>query len=173
MNQHRERVYLTGHHEVIKERWYAAGGALLRPIRVALSQVYPLVERNPDSEKYNAKSFAAYEEKLRLANDFLYEQRNLVNNKWLPRYEIGIAAPGSEPTEAYQELEALLVDGCLDRLFENLAAYAPMLLPTEKAKEVFETLPGVLEVESKHLREFLPKYRVRFRKSITPISDNL
>jgi hypothetical protein len=175
MNQStvRNRVFLAGHAEAIKERWFSSANELLRPIKAALGQAYPIAFRDKNLPRYDAEISRAYENKRSLAESFRNQQRNIVNNQWLPRYEISLAKPGSHPSEAHKELEALLVDGCLDRFFENLGAFAPMILPKEQAQEVFATLPGILERESGRLRDYLAKYRVEYRPGVKPIAEEL
>ncbi len=94
MNQRQQRVHLTGHHEAIKERWFAAGNEFLRPFRNKLDILFPLSIRMQQFAKYDPSAEKSYQDKMRLAKSLLYEQRNLVNNKWLPRYDIRPGVPG-------------------------------------------------------------------------------
>jgi hypothetical protein len=165
-------VFLTGHHEAIKERWFASASELLRPVKIALDKLYPGKFRIEGTPLFDADMNETYEDKRHLAESFRNEQRNIVNNDCLPRYDIALATPGSEGGAAYEELEALIVDNCLDRLMENLGAYAPMILPGSKAAEVTETLVGIRDVEAARLRQFLRRYKVTLRPEYTPIGQD-
>ena len=170
MNQRQQRVHLTGHHEAIKERWFAAGNEFLRPFRIKLDNLFPMAVRMEQFARYDAAADKAFKEKMRLAQALLYEQRNLVNNKWLPRYDIRIGESGGP---AHEEMVGLLVDGCLDRLCETLGAYAPMLLSVDDAAEVTPTLLSIYDIESKRLKEFLNRYHVTLRSGLVPVAQDL
>jgi len=172
MNQQQgRRVQHVGPHETIKEQFFSSGNALLRPIRIALGDAHPMGKRLPNMPSYDPAVAKEHDDRFKRAQTFLYEQRNLVNDKYLPRYDI---RPGkSEDEAAHAELVGLVVDGCFDRLYENLMAYAPMLLPEKDAKEVMPTLSVIFEKESKRLRASLQNYRVTLRPAFTALAQDL
>jgi hypothetical protein len=172
MNQTQtRRVQLSAHQEQIKEQFFESGNALMRPIVIALGNVYPFAKRMSNMPSYSEAVAKEYDDRFKTARTFLYEQRNLVNNKYLPRYNVSL---GQDDNEATVEMASIIVDGCFDRLYENLCAYAPMLLPPKEAREVLSTLESVYNNEVMRLKNFiLPKYKATFKPGVIALEAEL
>lgn len=144
---------LTPCQEIIKEKHFNAGNAILRPIATSLGHTYPMAKRVSTYPSYDAEVELQYNTKFKMARDFLYEQRNLVQRKWLPRYLITRGTRQDTPTNT--ELKQLLIDGSLDRLYETLVAYCPILVQEGSAKDVSAAMRGVYEYEARELDKTL------------------
>jgi hypothetical protein len=168
----RQRANLTGPSYEIKEELYRCGAALLRPVMVMISDTYPAEKReerlhngapNPDFDSDTADEYhKAYDR----ARKLLHEQRNIANDKHLPRFEVR-RYPG-EATEASRDLESLIVDGCLDRLRENLITWSPILVDEKYVKQVQETIQRVYPNEEKRLRAFIRQFTIEYVDGALP-----
>ena len=155
----------------IKEAFYTAGNSMLRVVINELNEQYPITLRLATMPLYDESKSKEYDRLLAMARSFLYEQRNLVMKKWLPRFVIARGARIESPANA--ELKGLLVDGSLDRLHEKLVAYLPLLARTDKVLSVGQTIGNVYAAESKRLTEFLSSYNATFATGIQPIEKEL
>lgn len=171
-------MILTGAAFEVKERWFKqAGGPLLRATNMMISDSFPLEEIEPHSKKFNAEKAAEFEKCKKRAQNFLYEQRNLVNDKWLTRYEISRKRPNQvlseADAEATEEMIHLLIDGALDRLFENLVNYAPLYVDPKYVDPLRESLTKVYAAEADRLRSYLQNFVARYVEGVRPLAQEL
>lgn len=157
--------------EDIKEAFYSAGYRVLKPIVSVLNDVYPSAKRLPKSPIFDQDVFDEHDRKFKSARNHLYEQRNLVQKKWLLRYVVSVG-PGTD-VAATQELRSVIVDGALDRLYEVLIAYTPMLVPAEYQKEVMNVVHNVHQIESKALAEKMLKYSAVYAPTVENMDKEL
>ena len=149
----------------IKERWYASGLELLRPVNMMISDSYPA-----DIRSTNKVVNDEYERSRARARALLYEQRNLIQEKWVPRYEITYVGEHL-PSEDWDELKALLVDGCLDRLAERLIAMCPIMVKTEYVTATEDAVNRILAVETKSFEEYLRLFYVKRKSGVLSIAE--
>lgn len=172
LNMPRTRTVLSGSSFEIKERWFKqAASPLLRAVNMMISDSFSFDEIEPSSKLYNADKAAEYDKSKRRAQNFLYEQRNVVNDKWLPRYTIRRIRPGEETTEASQEMVNLLIDGTLDRLYENLIAYAPLFVAKDYVEPLQSSLKRVYDSESAKFRSYLQNFVAEYADGVLPLAQ--
>jgi len=150
----------------IKEAHFAAGNAMLGVVLSELGELYPVTCRMPSMPLFSAALRDEYDRKFTKARSFLYEQRNLVQNKWLLRYNI-VRLP-TVASAANEELHGLLIEGSLDRLYENLTAYSPVMFPSN-CLGIGEAIKMKLQFESERLSKFLTKFNATFLPGVTPL----
>lgn len=168
----RTRVPLSGLAFEIKEKWFkSAATPLLRAVNIMIADTYPFEVRDPNSKKYNAEKAEEYDKALRRAQNFLYEQRNLVNDRFLPRYIIKRSKSGAEKNEATQELANVLLENCLDRLYENLVAYSPLFVAEEYREPLHATLSKVYETEKERFHTFLDNFAAEYADGVVPLAQ--
>jgi len=154
----------------IKEAHFAAGNAMLGVVLSELGELYPVTCRMPSMPLFSEVLRSEYDRKFTKARSFLYEQRNLVQNKWLLRYAIS-RRPKIESL-ANTELHGLLITGSLDRLYENLTAYTPVMFASN-CIGISEAIKTKLGFESDRLAKFLEKYNATFLPGVTPLEQDL
>lgn len=146
--------------EVIKEFFYASGLRVLRPVVQVLNDEYPASQRQKTNPKFDVLVFDEHDQKFKRARNHLYEQRNLLQKKWLPRYLVSTGPV--KDIEATTEMRNVVVQGALNRLYENLGAYIPMLVKPEHAKSLMAVVTNVYVNEEKLLTEIMEKYSAQF-----------
>ena len=177
----RERAALTGHAHDIKEQWFRAASLVVRPVFTMIGDTFPIELREQTNSvgmtnaNYDPKVALEYHKAYDRARKFLYEGRNQVNDHILPRYDIERAATPVD-TDARRELISVLVNGCLDRLYENLVANSPILVAEESIKKVQQSLKNVMDgvdIGAQHtkgqreqLTESLVRYTVEFKPGV-------
>lgn len=167
----RHRVALSGHHHDIKERWFKhAALPLLRAVNMMIGDTYPYEVRDPHSSRYIADAEIEYDKAMRRAQNFAYEQRNKLNDEWLPRFDITRVAEPSD-NKATIEMHRFVVDACLDRLVENLIAYSHLFVAPQYVQPLQTTLQQIYETESARLRDFLKNFRAEYRDGVLPIEQ--
>lgn len=168
----KQRYELEGEARLIKEAFYKCGMEISRPVELMINDSYPILKRDKYSPNYDAKVDAEYENARRRARTLLYEQRNIVQAQWLPRY-IFTQIPGKKvaATEAWMELRGLLVDGCLDRLAEMLIAMAPIIVAKEYVEGVQSAVLRVTEIEKERLTEYLRGFHVQRKPGVPSIEE--
>ena len=159
------------HREAIKEAFFAAGNQILRPVVQTLNEEYPLSKRKNNNPQFDQEIFDKHDEKFKRARNHLYEQRNLVQRKWLPRYIISTGVTKDEVATA--EMRSLIVEGALDRLYETLGAYIPMFVQVEHAKPLLTTLGNVYKLQSKQLSEFMANYSATYADGVESMEKEL
>jgi hypothetical protein len=157
--------------EAIKEAFYASGSRLLRPVVQTLNEEYPSNKRLLKSPQFDQAVFDEHDTKFRRARNHLYEQRNLVQRKWLTRYIVKVGE-GTDSV-ATAELRQIIVDGALDRLYENLVAYIPMLVSVANSKPLQATVTNVFNLEVKKLTDVMAGYSATFAPEVRPMNEEL
>ncbi len=161
----RIRTALQGDALKLKERFFTSGSELLRPVNMMISDSYPLAERETNVIKNDE-----FERAKNRARALLYEQRNNVQDKWLPRYDVTYVGKFI-PSDDWNELRDLLVHGALDRLCERLIAMCPIMVKTDYVKPTEEALLRILEVEKKNLEGYLSSFHVKRIDGIPTIAE--
>jgi hypothetical protein len=156
---------------IIKEKFFASGNALLRPITIHLGQMYPMSKRSSTFPTYNAAVEEEYNDKCKSSRDFLYEQRNIVQRKWLPRFML--TRGKRVESRANMELKHLLVDGSLDRLFETLVAYTPLWVNGNDLLSIQATMKNVYDNESRKLDDELSGYNAVYAVGVKPLEEEM
>lgn len=134
----------------LKEAFYRAGMEVSRPVEYMINDSYPILKRDRMSADFDPVVEEEYNKARRRARFLLYEQRNIVQDKWLPRYMLTHVSSKIAENEAWVELKGLLVDGCLDRLAEMLVALAPIIVAKEYVDRVQAAVFRVTEIEKKN-----------------------
>jgi hypothetical protein len=156
--------------EEIKEAFFASGSRILRPIVQTLNEEYPSAKRLQKSPQFDQLVFDEHDTKFRRARNHLYEQRNLVQRKWLPRY---IIKSGVGDSVATAELRQIIVEGALDRLYETLVAYIPMLVSAANSKPLQATVGNMYNLEAKKLADVMERYSASFAPEVRPMNEEL
>jgi hypothetical protein len=157
--------------EQIKELFFAAGNNVLKPIVQKLNDVYPSSKRLKNLPTFSQEIFDEHDTKFRRARNHLYEQRNLVQKKWLLRYNVSTGP--IKDAIATAEMRSVIVEGALDRLYETLIAYLPMLVPAEHQKPLMAVVTNIFHMESKKLTEAMGKYSAQFSDGVESMDKEL
>lgn len=170
----KQRYNLDDTATLIKEAFFKRGMEISRPVELMINDSYPILKRDRFSPNYDPKVDEEYEAARRRARTLLYEQRNIVQDQWLPRY-IFTQIPGKKvaATEAWLELKSLLVDGCLDRLAEMLVALAPIIVAKDYVEGVQSAVMRVTEIEKERLTEYLRGFHVQRKPGVPSIEELL
>lgn len=156
--------------EEIKEHFFAAGNHILKPIITDLNEIYPSSKRRQNSPSFDQAIFDEHESKFLRARNHLYEQRNLVQRKWLPRYIIKTGT--MVDSVATQELRSIIVEGAFDRLYEMLVAYSPMFVPKERCIPLQTVMNSIFETEKAKLTTIMGRYVATFAPGIVSIAQD-
>lgn len=155
----------------VKEAFFARGMEILRPVLLMINDTYPIVKRDKLSPNYDAVIEDEYKKADKRARYVLYEQRNIVQDKWLPRYNVTHV---SKPhiTEDWEELRGLLIDGCLDRVSELLIALSPIIVGKDYIEGTQQAIQRVTVVEKEKLTEYLRSFYVARKPGIPTIAED-
>lgn len=156
---------------LLKEKWYSCGMEISRPVEYMISDSYPILKRDRLSASFDPVIADEFDKARRRARFLLYEQRNLVQDKWIPRYILTHVPSRVAQTEAWVELKGLLVDGCLDRLSEMLIALAPIIVAKEYIESVQDAVMRVSEIEKEKLTEYLGAFHVQRKPGVLSIAE--
>lgn len=155
------RQTLTSDALVLKEQFFECGRQVLRPVNLMIGDSYAASKRDKNHPLYDPDVAAEYDKAMWRAKTALYEQRNLVQNVHLPRFEVIKCARQDALSDAAEELRSLLSDGCLDRLAEVLCGNSPILVAQRYVEGVQTAVLRVAEQEKARLNELMRGYFVR------------
>lgn len=156
---------------MLKEKWYSCGLEILRPALLMINDTYPFSKRDRMSPNYDPVIFDEYEKANKRARYVLYEQRNIVQDKWLPRYEVTYVSNPHE-SEDWKELKGLLVDGCLDRVSELLIAMLPIIVGKQYVEGAQQSVMRVTDIEKEKLTDYLRSFHVVRRPGIPTLQED-
>ncbi len=142
-----------------KEFWFRCGLEVIRPALLMINDTYPLSKRDRLAKNYDAVVADEYEKAIKRARYVLYEQRNIVQDKWLPRYNVSYVTTPHH-TEDWDELRGLLADGCLDRVSEMLIALSPIIVAKDYVDGTQRAILSVTEIEKQKLTDYLKSFYV-------------
>lgn len=165
----RARTILSPDAMALKEKFFDCGMEILRPVNYMIADSHPLEFREKMSSQYSRAAEEEYEKTVRRARNLLYEQRNLVQDKWLPRYDI--ARSKTSGGADWEEMRSLLVDRCLDRLSEMLITHSPLLVDAKYVKPLQETVLKVTETQKNRLNEFLKSFYAVRREGVPTLEE--
>jgi hypothetical protein len=152
----------------IKEAFYSAGQDILRPVKTMIGDSFPHAQREPMSSQFDQRVLDEFEKTMRRANNILYEQRNLVQSKWLPRYAI---RRSKDNGEHWQELHDILVLNCLDRISELLIANSPLLVKNEYVEKVQAAVEKATDAAKARLSTYIQGFYVRLKPGVVSLAD--
>ncbi len=155
----------------IKEAFFAAGQDILRPVKTMIADSYPNEQRERLSSHFNEEVLREYDRVCKRASSFLYEQRNIVQSKWLPRYNITRRKPNEPPNEDFAELRNCLVDNCLDRLSELLIANSPLLVKRQYIEQLQMAVEKATEAAKTRLSTYLQAFQVSRKDGYAKLSE--
>lgn len=170
----KQRFSVNDPAHAIKESFYKSGMEISRPVELMINDSFPILKRDQYSPHYDEKVVSEYENARRRARTLLYEQRNIVQDQWLPRY-IFTQIPGKKvaATEAWIELKGVIVDGCLDRFAELLIAMAPIIVCKEYVEGVQSAVMRVTEIEKERLTDYLRGFHVQRKPGMPSLEELL
>lgn len=166
----KQRTSLSPEAEGLKEAFYRAGMEILKPCNLMIADTYAADKRERISSTFDKSVVDEYDKAIKRARNILYEQRNLVAEKWLPRYEI---LRSKHNGDDWQELATILVDGCLDRLGEQIIALSPLLVDPKYVSGLQSATLRVMENEKTRLYEFLTGFYVRRKQGVPKVQEEL
>lgn len=156
---------------MVKERWFTCGLEILRPALLMINDTYPLAKRDRLAKNYDAVVADEYDKAIKRARFVLYEQRNVVQDKWLPRYNVTYVTTPHH-TEDWDELKGLLVDGCLDRVAEMLIALSPIIVGKDYVEGTQQSVMRVTEIEKQKLTDYLKSFYVVRKPGIPTLAED-
>lgn len=149
----------------LKEFFFSRGMEILRPALLMINDTYPLTKRDRLSPNYDPVVLEEYEKANKRARFVLYEQRNVVQDKWLPRYDVTYVSKPHH-TEDWDELKGLMVDGCLDRVSELLIALSPIIMAKQYVEGAQQAILRVTDIEKQKMADYLRSFYVVRRPGI-------
>lgn len=156
---------------MVKERFYTCGLEILRPALLMINDTYPFSKRDRLSPNFDPVVLDEYEKANKRARYVLYEQRNLVQDKWLPRYDVTYVSHHHQ-SEDWEELKGLLVDGCLDRVSELLIAVLPIIVAKQYVEGAQQAILRVTDIEKEKLTDYLRSFHVVRRPGIPTLQED-
>jgi hypothetical protein len=153
----------------VKEFWFRCGKDILRPVQTMISDSFPLEKREKISSHFDAALATEYIKVCKRADSLLYEQRNLVQSKWLPRYDV--VRSKFSGGEDWEELRGCLVDNCLDRLCELLIANSPLLVKPEYVDQLQAAVEKSTEAAKARMTAYLQGFHVARRAGYAKLNE--
>lgn len=153
----------------LKEHFFACGQDILRPVKTMIGDSFPIEKREKISSHYDESVAREYDKVCKRANSLLYEQRNLVQSKWLPRFDISRSKHSGG--EAWEELRGCLVDNCLDRLCELLVANSPLFVNKDYVEQLQAAVEKATEAAKSRMTTYLQGFSVRRRPGYAPLNE--
>jgi hypothetical protein len=136
-----------------------------------INDTYPIRKRDKLSPDFDPTVLEEFDKANKRATFCLYEQRNIAQDRWLPRYDITHIGKHHE-TEDWLELKSLLVDNCLDRVAELLIALSPTIVAKEYVDGLQEAVLRVAEIEKRNLTDYLKAFYVARKPGIPTIKED-